>query len=185
MKSVIVREVSSLILRPASKSSSTAAAASNGPDTSKNQHARYYGVITFNQVTLSANDQGVAAHLVDLYFQLFREILDSGERPPLEAPEDKDDNEADAKKHGKKRARPTDRHDRKGKAKARAGKPKDTTGDEFAEVEDADSKMISAILTGVNRAFPFAKLDDAVYVFKAVFPCFQCLMCKLLPAFQL
>ena len=29
----------------------------------------------------------------------------------------------------------------------------------FSEVEDENSKLISAILTGVNRALPFAKID--------------------------
>ena len=29
----------------------------------------------------------------------------------------------------------------------------------FTEVEDSNSKLVSAILTGVNRALPFAKID--------------------------
>ena len=31
----------------------------------------------------------------------------------------------------------------------------------FAEVEDATSRLLSAVLTGVNRALPFAKVDVA------------------------
>jgi len=41
----------------------------------------------------------------------------------------------------------------------------------FTEIEDSNSKLISAILTGMNRALPFAKLDagDAGWVHSITF----------------
>ena len=42
------------------------------------------------------------------------------------------------------------------------GKAKELRGEAgFAEVEDANSRLISAVLAGVNRALPFAKVDMA------------------------
>ena len=42
------------------------------------------------------------------------------------------------------------------KGKGKEKEEGDASG--FTEVEDSDSKLISAVLTGVNRALPFAKL---------------------------
>ena len=40
----------------------------------------------------------------------------------------------------------------------------------FSEVEDVLSKLISAILTGVNRALPFAKIDAGDSGCDSIFP---------------
>jgi ribosome biogenesis protein MAK21 len=159
MKAILVREISSLILRPQSQSSN-----SNG-------HAKYYGVITFNQIMLKdgEEDRKVAAQLVDIYFLLFRDILkDGGGKEEDEAvrtdPKEEDGRDG-KKKHkkqwkGKDKKNSKDKKNAKGKGKEKASIPEGG----FAETEDSDSKMISAILTGVNRAFPFAKMDDDVFV---------------------
>ncbi len=42
------------------------------------------------------------------------------------------------------------------KAKAKAAKAEEAK----SAGEEATEKMISAVLTGVNRAFPFSKTDD-------------------------
>ena len=173
MKGIIVREIKSLIFRSAASTSSSiqqAQSATNthirfGDDDAKskqkskgkdkasgktgtmerwNSHAWYYAGVTLNQVVLtpSDHDRDVARTLIDVYFEMFREILggtvggkNTGDEP--DAPEPEED--------GKK----------KGKAKA-----KEFRGDAgFAEVEDANSRLISAVLTGVNRALPFAKVE--------------------------
>lgn len=175
MKAVVVREIVSLILQPRA---STAAASSTGhsqphpsaqntkivfsdapsASTSKppqkpqkedkkavgTSHARYYAAITFNQVVLSASqaDRDVARELINIYFELFKDILGKG---------DMDSNGVTMDVSKKNRPTP--------KAKSKQ-KEKEVKGDAgFTEIEDSDSKLISAILTGVNRALPFAKLD--------------------------
>lgn len=178
MKSIIVREVTSLVLRPsaptaATTSSSThirfndaTSSSSATPHKSKlpepkketNTHARYYATITYNQIVLTPGDREVALQLVDVYFEMFKELLGEGnssdEVKVLDDVRDKGDGKRDKarKEEGRKG------HVRaKGKAKA-----KEVKGDAgFAEVEDEHSKLISAILTGVNRALPFAKISSA------------------------
>ncbi|KAF8308582.1 CBF-domain-containing protein [Clavulina sp. PMI_390] len=153
MKSIIVREIASLIFRPPTKSASTSTATS--PD-GVNVHARYYGVITLNQVMLSPSeaDQAVALQLVDLYFKLFQELLHESGRSPKNPSSTEAQTKPDVKAKGKKGAA-----NAKGKGKA----PETQATDGFTEVEDSDSKTISAILSGVNRAMPFAKPDDATF----------------------
>ncbi|EJT98063.1 CBF-domain-containing protein [Dacryopinax primogenitus] len=127
MKSVVIRDVSSLILRPPSTSANAKG--------SENQHAKYYGVITFNQTTLTKSDLEVSRALIEVYFDLFREIIGKADEPV-----GKSDKVAP-----KKRA--------KGKGRVKAAAP--------AEEQDENSKMIAAILTGINRSLPFANLDQA------------------------
>ncbi|KDQ16483.1 hypothetical protein BOTBODRAFT_156893 [Botryobasidium botryosum FD-172 SS1] len=179
MKFIVVREISALILRPASANSASTSAATSASHTAGGDgtlsatqlHARYYGVITFNQTTLVAADQDVAAHLVDLYFQLFRDILNMGDKSDEQAAEAGEEGKEGKGAAGKGKDHKGDRAYRrkekaraKGKEKHGKGKGKQPEGDNgFTEVEDADSKMISALLTGVNRAFPFAKMEDAIF----------------------
>ena len=107
MKSVIVREVRALVFRlPASTAAQAApstpavhthirftdadsssskpkpAAKSDkekGPEARWNSHAWYYSAVTLNQIVLtpSATDRVVARTLVDMYFEMFEEILGS------------------------------------------------------------------------------------------------------------
>ena len=169
MKHIVIREVSDLVFRPAT---SSGPASTSKPDTAshikfggsnnpssmsipKNHHARYYGIITLNQVTLSRRDLPlVSSSLIDLYFKLFEEILnESGTKAENAPTEDKKDEKGQGK-HGKK------------KSKQKQGSQQPTQAlDGFMEAEDVHSKIISAILTGVNRALPFAKLiEGTLYV---------------------
>ncbi|KZT50478.1 CBF-domain-containing protein [Calocera cornea HHB12733] len=127
MKAVVIREISSLILRTPSSSS--------GANGAENQHAKYYGIITFNQTTLTKSDTEVARALVDVYFDLFREMLGKEGEGSMEQLE---------------KASPMPRGKDKGKSRAPVS----------PDVEDENSKMIAAILTGINRALPFAELDQ-------------------------
>jgi ribosome biogenesis protein MAK21 len=182
MKSIIVREITALVLRPVA-SSSTMALASSSSSTSTarhirfadestpkksqtntdkpnvNIHARYYATITFNQIVLSpsAADREVARKLIDVYFEMFKEIIGGG---------DVDDavDDEDGGKTGEKQAKKGKRNGREGSKRKRKAEVKGAAG--FMEVEDSNSRLMSAILTGVNRALPFAKIDagDAGYV---------------------
>jgi len=111
-------------------------------------HARYYAAITFNQIVLSPSqaDRDVARELINIYFELFKDMLGQDGTGF-------DDVTEDAPK-----VKLAKGDSSKGKSKKQKGK--EVKGDAgFTELEDSNSKLISAVLTGVNRALPFAKLD--------------------------
>lgn len=178
MKGIVVREIVSLILKPrastaaassilpsepAPPTKSTKIVFSDTPSTSTSKppksskedkkavgtsHARYYAAITFNQIFLSPSqtDRDVARELINIYFELFKDIIGQ---------DDADLNDVTADVPKVKQAKSDSS---KGKSKKQKGK--EVKGDAgFTELEDSNSKLISAILTGVNRALPFAKLD--------------------------
>jgi ribosome biogenesis protein MAK21 len=169
MKAVIVREIISLVLRPPALAPSTTATPSNkhirftdvAPSKPKpkttdkqagNDHARYYATVTFNQIVLTPGDREVALKLIDVYFEMFKELLGEGTAEV----EDK----ADSKGGAKPKEFKIDKGGRirdGGKGKGKFTEIKGAAG--FTEVEDAHSRLISAILTGVNRALPFAKVE--------------------------
>ncbi|KAH7098243.1 CBF-domain-containing protein [Auriculariales sp. MPI-PUGE-AT-0066] len=138
MKGIIISEVSASIF--------------GGSDAKGKGNARYYAVITFNQMVLSAKETAVADRLMDLYFKLFREMLGEGAVKEKEQENAEPDNTAHDEDEKPKRRR------RKGGNKAKGG-----NSDEFTTLEESDSKMISAILTGINRALPFASLSDSTF----------------------
>ncbi|KAJ7722294.1 CBF/Mak21 family-domain-containing protein [Mycena maculata] len=175
MKAVIVREIIALVLRPPAPAPAPAPTVNKHirftddpkpkprpePEEKKttgNVHARYYATITFNQIVLSPGDRDVALQLIDVYFELFKELLGEGHVPDAEG----DDGDAEGTGTGAevktdKGGRVRDAGKGKGKGKGKITEVKGAAG--FAEVEDAHSKLISAILTGVNRALPFAKIE--------------------------
>jgi ribosome biogenesis protein MAK21 len=104
------------------------------------QRTQYYAVTFLNQIVLSKSepDSLAANRLIDIYFRLF-EILVS---------------------KMKKTYVPT-----KGNAKGKKGKKDSYESTGSAIVDGIDSKMLSALLTGINRAFPYASIDPEVYVF--------------------
>jgi ribosome biogenesis protein MAK21 len=175
MKAVIVREIIALVLRPPAPPPPPAPTIAKHirftdepkpkpkpkPEEKKttgNVHARYYATITFNQIVLSPGDRDVALQLIDVYFELFKELLGEGNVPGAELDgEEADGNKGPGEVKTDKGGRVRDAGKGKGKGKGRVTEVKGAAG--FAEVEDAHSKLISAILTGVNRALPFAKIE--------------------------
>ncbi|KAL5529557.1 hypothetical protein ACEPAG_5542 [Sanghuangporus baumii] len=189
MKAVVVREITSLVLKPtrgstaaATSSTKTASGATHlkfttgsassapkakGKLQDKNdkkdlqqEHSRYYAAITLNQIMLSTTeaDRDVARQLINLYFELFKEIL-GNPGWPVDGSEKGDGTESvvDHSRYAKEMRKK--QGERKGKGKEQG----DREG--FAEVEDSNSRLVSAILTGVNRALPFTKLslDDVEF----------------------
>jgi len=163
MKAVIVREIVTLVLKPPPPPASSAAKRSDDKNPKMqevkhaggNIHAQYYATITFNQMVLTIADRDVALQLVHVYFEIFKELLGERKESPEASNEPvkkKGDREPRMDKNGRvmNSGRGLGRGDMK-KVKGAAG---------FAEIEDTDSKLISAILTGVNRALPFAKVDS-------------------------
>jgi len=172
MKGIIVKEVSALILKAPT---STTTAASNSTTSHKppqsaatwNVHARYFAVVTFNQIVLSKADKDVASKLVDVYLELFKGILGEGkETDGTAVAENGQDNDSSKKTMAKgregRRARATENLNYT-KATGK-GKEKEQPKHEFAEAQSSESKVISAILTGVNRALPFAGVANETWV---------------------
>ncbi|KAI0067515.1 CBF-domain-containing protein [Artomyces pyxidatus] len=181
MKFIVIREITALIMRPAS-SSLPSSSLSSQPDASGpkmhikftnsesdkkktgsakpqeksawNTHARYYAAITFNQIVLSTSeeDRKAARSLMDVYFKLFREVVGERSVPDAAEPDLTEPPEGEHKGKGKFRGKSlSDGRSAKGKAKEVQG----AAG--FAEVQDESSRLVSAILSGVNRAMPFAR----------------------------
>ncbi|OZJ05634.1 hypothetical protein BZG36_01521 [Bifiguratus adelaidae] len=113
------------------------------------ERAQYYAIVTINQTILTQKDTDTANKLIDVYFTLFRQLL-AQQESAVKADDDKEGEKRKDKKRWRDR-KPGDK-----------GTPKK---DEEAEEdkEGMDSKLIAAVLTGVNRAFPFAKVDDTLY----------------------
>ncbi|KAL2819005.1 CBF/Mak21 family-domain-containing protein [Aspergillus cavernicola] len=93
----------------------------------QSQHAKYYSIITLNQTVLSVREEEVGVQLLDIYFSLFVALLKPAKGHKFKAD----------KKHGK------------GNDKQKGKDNSEVQSDEMQE------KLISAVLTGVNRAYPF------------------------------
>lgn len=112
-------------------------------------HAKYYAMITLNQTVLSGKEGGVARKLVDIYFSMFVKLL---ERPTPDKPAISGVNPTVLNSKGEVQ--------RGGgvsgkRARLKSDAKKGTNSD-----EDLGEKMLSAVLTGVNRAIPYTATDD-------------------------
>ena len=112
-------------------------------------HAKYYAVITLNQTVLDHTDQ-VVRKLLDIYFALFLSLL--AKSKPVAGEDAKHDRQA---------------YNAKGERQGGGGKPgKKAKGKLAAQLKSTAAedqlreRMLSAILTGINRAFPFLNDDD-------------------------
>jgi ribosome biogenesis protein MAK21 len=94
----------------------------------------------------------VAGKMIDVYFEVFGDVL--GRLPEKEDGEsagEEEKEEKQKKEKGQKRKR-NDKSDNGVTQAAPAG------------VGEMDSKLVAAVLTGINRAFPFATIDDEACV---------------------
>lgn len=108
----------------------------------QSMHGKYYAVVTLNQTALSSQEEEVAVKLLDIYFGLFTGLLKPEIEPAKET--EKDDNE------------PSPR----GRRRNRNKKPEEPGQ---SQTEELREKLISAILTGVNRAYPYAGTDGTSF----------------------
>lgn len=106
----------------------------------QNLRTRYYAINTLNQTILSMKEPAIADTLLRVYFDLFVSLLKSGALENLEAPD------ADAKEE-------------RGGREAKKRKARDV--DVSANEQETAQKLVSALLTGVNRAVPFAAADES------------------------
>ncbi|KAH8990280.1 CBF-domain-containing protein [Lactarius akahatsu] len=175
MKAVIIRETTALIMRPTppplpptdscAKPTTHIRFKEDPKPTPKQEknvwraHARYYAAVTFNQIILSTSDadRAAARMLIDVYFKLFREIV--GERDPehIDDPTPAAEELKDKRKEKDKRPKPK----KKGTGKEVRG----AAG--FCEMQDSNARLLGAILTGVNRAVPYARFGGTDLEFDA------------------
>lgn len=119
----------------------------------QNTRAKCYAVNTLNQTILSTKEPELADSLLRIYFGMFLSLLKTGELGHLDSALDGPKQE----KNGKQRRRPRPPKDMDEKSKIGAG-----------ETEAAE-KLVSAILTGVNRAVPFSQADQSTCVYHEEF----------------
>ncbi|EHA17927.1 hypothetical protein CBS115989_654 [Aspergillus niger] len=101
----------------------------------QSQHAKYYAVITLNQTVLSLKEETVALKLLDIYFSIFVALLRPNKEPK-----------------GKKNGKYGNKHNK--------NKGKEDSDKSLAQTEEVRDKLTSAVLTGVNRAYPFTSSDS-------------------------
>ncbi|KAJ8114742.1 hypothetical protein ONZ43_g4834 [Nemania bipapillata] len=111
----------------------------------QNNRAKYYAVNTLNQTILSTKEPEIADSLLRIYFGMFLSLLKSGELGHLD------------------RALDGPKLERKGKQKRslRLEKDKDDKNKVSPGETETAEKLVSAILTGVNRAVPFSQADQS------------------------
>lgn len=113
-------------------------------------HAKYYAIITLNQTILSQKEEAVANRLLGIYFSLFVQLL---------------------KPTGKETSAPVKPTPRpNGKVQGGGGKAGKMAAKKQKALERTDEaetqlreKMIAQVLSGVNRAFPFADTSDPTF----------------------
>lgn len=115
-------------------------------------HAQYYAVITLNQTILSAKEEDVAKKLLDIYFSLFAKLLAKSQPVKPLQPEP---NPIKLNQYGEVQGG--------GGPAGKAARRKAALKEKAATVEDdLREKMLSAVLTGVNRAVPYTNTNDEV-----------------------
>jgi ribosome biogenesis protein MAK21 len=102
-------------------------------------HAKYYAIVTLNQTILSKAEESLARKLLDIYFGLFVGLL----KPAQEGKAEK------VVASGPKVHHHSGRHRKVKHAK----KSVDSSHVQEDELKD---KLTSALLTGINRAYPYA-----------------------------
>ena len=112
-------------------------------------HAKYYATITLNQTVLSGKEEGVAKKLLEIYFSLFLQLLEKpqGAKSTSQPKESDINRKGDVQGGGGVRGRKA--------LKKLARSEKATTVE-----EELREKMLSAVLTGINRAIPFTNTND-------------------------
>ncbi|KAI8865545.1 hypothetical protein GQ42DRAFT_181856 [Ramicandelaber brevisporus] len=164
MKSIVVKFVEELVLTKAGD----------------HHKAKYYSMITLNQIVLSSRESTVANQLVSLYFTIFRSLLalpinnenenDNGDgnanangNGDGNDDDDSDSGNADKNKNAKNKGKKNKKNDefiaRKGLRGTRI-----LTSDQQVHLsaeESANAKLMGAVLTGLNRALPFSRMEDS------------------------
>ncbi|KAJ5135754.1 CCAAT-binding factor [Penicillium bovifimosum] len=103
----------------------------------QSSHAKYYAVITLNQTILRQKEEKVATQLLDIYFGLFLVLLKPTQK-----------------------GKPAPKYKQNKRGKGSKGKDDDDAAKGQAQDDEMREKLISGVLTGVNRAYPFTDSDS-------------------------
>ncbi|KAF4594509.1 CCAAT-box-binding transcription factor [Ophiocordyceps camponoti-floridani] len=122
---------------------------------SQDIRSKQCAVNTLNQTILSSKVPEVAETLIRIYFDLFVTLLKAG---GISTAAQK--NSGDARDANKSSKRPEDTDNRGKPPRGKSGRPKEPK--QSAPETEATDKLVSAILTGVNRAVPFVEANDAI-----------------------
>ncbi|KAJ1810560.1 RNA-binding ribosome biosynthesis protein mak21 [Coemansia sp. RSA 2523] len=137
MKHVVVRTVQELLLSKAATK----------------ERAQYYTMITLNQIILSSRDIETANLLLEVYFAYFKRLLKT-----VQDDEEEDAEGATPAAKGKGKGKPEKVYiGQKALKKAKA----DAEKQRMEEERSMGNKLMVAVLTGLNRALPFAQMADA------------------------
>lgn len=112
------------------------------------EKAQYCAITFLNQIVLSNRESDVLAAnaLVDVYFRVFELLVRKVKGDPIEV---------------EKKDKGRWKNGGKGKNLGK-NKPQEKKVGLSMKVDGVDAKMMAALLTGVNRSFPYAKIDDEV-----------------------
>ncbi|KAL2257075.1 hypothetical protein VTK26DRAFT_693 [Humicola hyalothermophila] len=102
--------------------------------------AKYYAINTLNQTILSTKEPAIADTLLRIYFDIFLSLLKTGALGNFEA---------------------LDGNSKPERARKRPKKKPGSATPAVASDQEAAQKLVSSLLTGVNRAIPFATTEDA------------------------
>ncbi|KID74704.1 Ribosome biogenesis protein NOC1 [Metarhizium brunneum] len=121
---------------------------------SQDHRSKYCAINTLNQTILSNKEPAVAETLLRIYFDLFVTMLRSGSLGmPLQ----------NGTEGGKRYGKETGKHNNKPNDKPEGNPPqKSKTANPLAPETEAADKLVSALLTGVNRAAPFIGTNDDI-----------------------
>ena len=119
-------------------------------------HAKYYSILTLNQTILTRNESDLANSLVKTYFTLFEKILVEGDSFSKDGKVDLvgKPSETGRKSSGRKNYK-------KGKKGGRSVKQVAKSDNEI--IEEKNTRLFLALLTGLNRAFPFSNLSPDTF----------------------
>jgi ribosome biogenesis protein MAK21 len=107
-------------------------------------HAKYYAIITLNQTILSQKEEALANRLLEIYFGLFTQLL-----KPVDVPKQTAKLQVNGRAQGG--------GGKAGKMAAKKRKAQERSDEAEGQLRE---KMMAQVLTGVNRAFPFADTSD-------------------------
>lgn len=158
MKSVVVSEIASLILRAPLSTSAKVHVEKKQDAAEINSHARYYATITLNQLVLSHSekDSQLARNLVQIYFDMFNFLLHIQEQPSTER---ETENNSERIKGRTEMRKDKSKRQEKEERKRRPTKGGEKGDGVFVEIEQGYERFASAVLTGLHRAVPYAALD--------------------------
>lgn len=118
-------------------------------------HAQYYSITTLNQTILTRQEDELANALIKTYFALFEKILVETDGKTEGKGEDKVLGKTEK---GRKNNR---KNFKKGKKGGKSVKQEPKSESEI--IEEKNTRLFSALLTGLNRAFPFSNLPNEVF----------------------